>query len=102
VSMHPALMIRQGRTLRTRADVRRQIDVKTSNFKCDDRNHAREFVAELMEIQDKTRHCARIRVEDCDVVLETWTPNVGITELDDEFAAAAKDAYEQFRRQIRR
>lgn len=67
-------------------------------YTCDTRVQARRLVDELMSLSDVTYHPSRITVEGTTVVLETWTPNQGITQLDEDYCGEADEIYEECRR----
>lgn len=66
-------------------------------YDCVGREHVRALVGELLEMQDRLHHSARVVVEGCRVTLETWTPNQGVTELDEEYCAEADVVFEDTR-----
>lgn len=69
----------------------------TRTYDCESLQHARCLVNELLELGERTHHRTRVVVDGTHVVLETWTPNQGITELDEEYCAEADVIFEDTR-----
>lgn len=66
----------------------------TREYVCHSRAHAREFVNELMTLQERTHHDANIRIDGCKILIEVCTQGVGITELDEEYIAESDAIFE--------
>lgn len=66
-------------------------------YKCGTRRHARNLANELLEMSERTHHPSRVLVEGNVVQYETWTPNVGVTELDEEHCQEADEIFEDTR-----
>lgn len=90
-----ARALREGFTSNRRKPIQSQVMNRT--YDCDSREHARKLVNDLLELQDTTHHASRVTCEGCRVELAVWTPNCGVTELDEEYVREADVIFEDAR-----
>ena len=82
--------ITEGHTPRQRQQRQHAVRSLMREYSCDNMVHRRRFVTYLLELQEHTYHNARLTVDGCKVILETWTPGVNEpTDLDEEYVREA-------------